>query len=76
VLAESGSPALPFRLQVAGGAGGAGGGGVAGAGRGKPWYGRWWVWGLVGAAVVGGSVAVYAGTRPEEITTFEARTNN
>jgi hypothetical protein len=24
------------------------------------WYGKWWVWTLVGAAVAGGAVAAYA----------------
>lgn len=25
----------------------------------KPWYRKWWVWGLVGAGVVGTGTAVY-----------------
>ncbi|NMB75021.1 MAG: hypothetical protein GYA21_07815, partial [Myxococcales bacterium] len=30
--------------------------------RGTPWYGSWWFWTLVGAAVVGGTVGgLYAG---------------
>jgi len=62
VLAESGTPALPFRLQVAAPAPLAGGG-AAGPGA-TPWYKRWWVWTLVGAvALGGGGAAVYAGTR-------------
>jgi tetratricopeptide (TPR) repeat protein len=68
VLAESGTPALPFRLRVAGGAAP---GAVA---RGKPWYGRWWVWALVGAVAVGGGVALYAGTRGESLPTYPGST--
>src|SRR6266700_9318 len=63
VLAESGAPTLPFRLQVASPAAllvGGGGAGAAAA-RETPWYKRWWVWTLVGAvALGGGGAAVHA----------------
>jgi tetratricopeptide (TPR) repeat protein len=64
VLAESGAPTLPFRLQVAAPAAVVAGGTGAAAAREAPWYKRWWVWTLVGAvALGGGGAAVYAGTR-------------
>jgi hypothetical protein len=75
VLAESGTPALPFRLQVATAASEGAPGPAAVAG-GKPWYGRWWVWAIVGAAVVGGGAALYAGTRGDGLPTYAARTSN
>jgi len=56
-VAESGTPALPFRLQVAAP--------PALSLREPPrWYERWWVWTLVGAAVVGAGAATYVATRP------------
>ncbi|HET6146480.1 MAG TPA: tetratricopeptide repeat protein [Polyangia bacterium] len=77
VLAESGTPALPFRLQVAAPAAVAGGGAAApGA---TPWYKRWWVWTLVGAvALGGGGAAVYAGTRSsgDGVLVVPGRTND
>jgi tetratricopeptide (TPR) repeat protein len=75
VLAESGTPALPFRLQVATAASESAPGAAAAAG-GKPWYGRWWVWAIVGAAAVGGGAALYAGTRGDGLPTYAARTSN
>jgi tetratricopeptide (TPR) repeat protein len=57
VLAESGSPTLPFRLQVA----------IPIALRREPqrFYEKWWFWTLVGAAAVGAGTITYVGTRPE-----------
>jgi len=69
-LAQSGTPALPFRLQVAAAAAS----GTPAAAE-KHWYGRWWVWALVGAVAVGGGAAIYAGTRGEGIPTYQAMTN-
>ena len=56
VVAESGSPTLPFRLQVA----------MPMELRREPqrWYQKWWFWTLVGAAAVGAGAATYVGTRP------------
>ena len=56
VLAESGTPTLPFRLQVA----------VPIEARREPqrFYQKWWFWTLVGAAAVGAGTATYFGTRP------------
>jgi tetratricopeptide (TPR) repeat protein len=56
VLAESGTPTLPFRLQVA----------VPLTLRSEPprWYQKWWFWTLVGAAAVGAGAITYAETRP------------
>jgi hypothetical protein len=56
VLAESGTPTLPFRLQVA----------VPIEARREPqrFYQKWWFWTLVGAAAVGAGTAGYFGTRP------------
>jgi tetratricopeptide (TPR) repeat protein len=56
-VAESGTPALPFRLQVAAP--------QTAALREPPrWYQRWWVWTLVGAVAVGAGAVTYAATRP------------
>jgi tetratricopeptide (TPR) repeat protein len=72
VLAESGTPTLPFRLQVAApGAGAAGGAQARGP---KPWYGRWWVWTIVGAVALGAGAATYAGTRRDNVTTYNTPT--
>jgi tetratricopeptide (TPR) repeat protein len=76
VLAESGTPTLPFRLQVAAPPVVAAGG--AGAPSATPWYKRWWVWTLVGViALGGGGAAVYAGTRSsgDGLETFPTPTN-
>jgi tetratricopeptide (TPR) repeat protein len=56
VLAESGTPTLPFRLQVA----------IPIELRREPprWYQKWWFWTLVGAAAVGAGTATYFATRP------------
>jgi len=65
VLAESGTPVLPFRLQVAGAPGALIAGRPAEAPRAAepPVYKRWWFWALVGAVAVGGGAATYLGTR-------------
>ncbi len=73
VLAESGTPTLPFRLQVAAPAMAAGGGG-AGAPAHTPWFKRWWVWTIVGAVAVGGSAAAYAGSRGDGLTSYATPT--
>ena len=46
----------------------------------SPWYGKWWVWTLVGAAVAGGVVAGYAssssaasGTQPGSLGLLDGR---
>jgi tetratricopeptide (TPR) repeat protein len=56
VVAESGTPTLPFRLQVA----------VPIEARREPerWYQKWWFWTAVGAAAVGAGAITYAATRP------------
>ena len=56
VVAESGTPTLPFRLQVA----------VPIEARREPprWYQKWWFWTLVGAVAVGAGAITYAETRP------------
>jgi tetratricopeptide (TPR) repeat protein len=56
VLAESGSPTLPFRLQVA----------VPIEMRREPqrWYQKWWFWTAVGAVAVGAGAITYIETRP------------
>ena len=71
VLAESGTPTLPFRLQVQ-----APESLVARAAP-TPWYGRWWVWTIVGAVAVGAGAGAYVATRPEtsNITVFPTPTN-
>jgi tetratricopeptide (TPR) repeat protein len=62
VLAESGTPTLPFRLQVAVPEALA----ARAAARGPtPWYEKWWVWTIAGAVVIGAGGATYAATRPE-----------
>jgi hypothetical protein len=78
VLAESGAPTLPFRLQVAAPAPLIAAGGGAPGARETPWYKRWWVWTLVGAvALGGGGAALYAGTRKsgDGLETLSAPTN-
>jgi tetratricopeptide (TPR) repeat protein len=75
VLAESGTPTLPFRLQVAAPAIAAGPG--AGAPASTPWFKRWWVWTIVGAVAIGGGAAAYAGTRGgggDGLTTYMTKT--
>ncbi|HXU02924.1 MAG TPA: tetratricopeptide repeat protein [Polyangia bacterium] len=56
VLAESGSPTLPFRLQVA----------IPLELRREPqrWYQKWWFWTAVGAVAVGTAAVTYIETRP------------
>src|SRR4051794_11138375 len=56
VLAESGSPTLPFRLQVA----------IPIELRREPqrWYQKWWFWTAVGAVAVGAGAVTYIKTRP------------
>ena len=56
VLAESGSPTLPFRLQVA----------IPFEARRQPqrWYQKWWFWTAVGAVVAGAGAITYIETRP------------
>ena len=56
VLAESGSPTLPFRLQVA----------IPIELRREPqrWYQKWWFWTAVGAVAVGAGAVTYVETRP------------
>jgi tetratricopeptide (TPR) repeat protein len=56
VLAESGSPTLPFRLQVA----------IPIEARREPqrWYQKWWFWTAVGAVAVGAGAITYVETRP------------
>jgi tetratricopeptide (TPR) repeat protein len=68
VVAESGTPTLPFRLQVA----------VPIEARHEPprWYNKWWVWTLVGAAAVGAGVITYAETRPPSELVIPGRTQN
>ena len=74
VLAESGTPTtLPFPLQIAAPAI-AGGSTSAGAPSHTPWFKRWWVWTIVGAVALGGSVAAYAGTRGDGLTTYMTQT--
>jgi tetratricopeptide (TPR) repeat protein len=60
VVAESGAPTLPFRLQVAAPAALAA---RAAANAPTPWYGHWWVWTIVGAVAIGAGAATYAETR-------------
>jgi len=56
VVAESGTPTLPFRLQVA----------VPIEARREPehFYQKWWFWTAVGAVAVGAGTLTYLGTRP------------
>jgi tetratricopeptide (TPR) repeat protein len=68
VVAESGTPTLPFRLQVAAPPP------VAVAGP-THFYQRWWFWTIVGAAAVGAGGIVYAETRPESLLTVNGQTN-
>jgi tetratricopeptide (TPR) repeat protein len=56
-VAESGTPTLPFRLQVAAPP-------PLHVSEPPRWYQKWWVWTLVGAAAVGAGAATYAATRP------------
>jgi hypothetical protein len=71
VVAESGTPTLPFRLQVAAPAVAAGGKGATAH---TPWFKRWWVWTIVGAVALGGGVAAYAGSRGDGLTTYMTQT--
>jgi tetratricopeptide (TPR) repeat protein len=73
VLAESGAPSLPFRLQVADPAALAA---RTAASRPTPWYQRWWVWTIVGAVAIGAGAVTYVETRPESLLTFSGRTQN
>jgi len=73
VLAESGTPTLPFRLQVA----------VPeeladrqAARRPKAWYQKWWVWTIAGAVIIGAGGTAYAVTRPESEMVIRGMTNN
>jgi len=56
LLAESGSPTLPFRLQVA----------IPIEMLREPqrWYQKWWFWTAVGAVVAGAGAVTYIETRP------------
>jgi tetratricopeptide (TPR) repeat protein len=72
VVAESGTPTLPFRLQVAAPA--VATAGAAGAAASTPWFKRWWVWTIVGAVALGGGVAAYAGSRGDGLTTYMTQT--
>jgi len=74
VLAESGTPTLPFRLQVAAPAVAAGPGDGAGEPPHTPWFKRWWVWTIVGAVALGGGAAAYAGTRGDSLTSYSTPT--
>ena len=72
VVAESGTPTLPFRLQVA----------VPeelterqAARRPKQWYEKWWVWTIAGAVVIGAGGAAYVVTRPESELVIQGATN-
>jgi tetratricopeptide (TPR) repeat protein len=56
VLAESGTPTLPFRLQVAAP--------IEVRREESRWYQKWWFWTAVGAAAIGAGVGTYAATRP------------
>jgi tetratricopeptide (TPR) repeat protein len=66
VLAESGTPTLPFRLQVQ----------TPIELRREParWYQKWWFWTLVGAAAVGAGTITYVETRPASETVISAPT--
>ena len=76
VLAESGTPALPFRLQVAAPPLAVAGGGGAATGEGKPWYKRWWVWTIAGGvALAAGGTAAYVGTRGDGLLHLGPGTN-
>ncbi len=73
VVAESGTPTLPFRLQVA----------VPeeladrrAARQPKAWYEKWWVWTIAGAVVIGAGGTAYAVTRPESELVIPAMTNH
>jgi tetratricopeptide (TPR) repeat protein len=58
VLAESGTPTLPFRLQVAAP--------IQTREETSHWYGRWWFWTAVGAVAIGAGAGAYVATRPGE----------
>lgn len=62
VLAESGTPTLPFRLQVAAPEEIAA---RQAALKPTPWYGKWWLWTIAGAVVLGAGGTAYVVTRPE-----------
>ena len=72
VLAESGTPTLPFRLRVA----------VPedlvqrqAARQPQQWYEKWWVWTIAGAVVIGAGGAAYVVTRPESEFVIRGATN-
>jgi len=73
VVAESGAPTLPFRLQVAAPATLAARGSAPAP---TPWYGKWWVWTLVGAVAIGDGAVTYAETRStgDGLLTFPGQT--
>ena len=66
VLAESGTPTLPFRLQVQ----------TPIDQRREPprWYQKWWFWTLVGGAAVAAGTITYVETRPPSETVIAAPT--
>ena len=70
VLAESGAPTLPFRLQVAAPPV------LVGREPAPParWYQRWWVWTIVGAVAAGAGAVAYVETRPESLLTISGPT--
>lgn len=70
VVAESGTPTLPFRLQVAPPA-------ASPVAIGPThFYQRWWFWTIVGAAAIGAGAITYAETRPESLLTINGQTKN
>jgi tetratricopeptide (TPR) repeat protein len=58
VLAESGTPTLPFRLQVAAP--------IQLQREDARFYQKWWFWTAIGAVAIGAGVATYAATRPSD----------
>jgi len=58
VLAESGTPTLPFRLQVASP--------IELRREPQSFYQKWWFWTLVGAAAAGAGAITYVETRPKD----------
>jgi len=67
ILAESGNPALPFRLQVASPPLP-----VQSSAAPVPWYQHWWLWTAAGVVAAGTATGIYLGTRPESLPTFGA----